>query len=250
MQFILPVFLYLMIGLFAGFMSGMFGIGGGSVRIPLLYVAGLPLLSAFGTNLLVIPISSFVGALSHRKNINWKIVPYVLIGGALGSILGAFLAGLIPNLMLSILFVIISIITVLGIYFNRISPKLAQKINPKTGYFIGGTFFLNLITGMRGGSGGSLFPPFLRMMKLEIHNAIATSLFVTIFTASAGVIIFWYRGDIVLLPALVVVIGSIIGVRLGSIISLKTKPNWLEIGLSVFVIILALITVFKAIYHG
>ena len=244
---IIPIFLYLIIGLFAGFMSGMFGIGGGSVRIPLLYIAGLPLLTAFGTNLLVIPISSFVGALSHRKNINWKIVPYVLIGGALGSILGAFLAGLISNLMLSILFVIISIITVLGIYFNRISPGLAQKINPKTGYFIGGTFFLNLITGMRGGSGGSLFPPFLRMMKLEIHHAIATSLFVTIFTASAGVIIFWYRGDIVLFPALVVVIGSIIGARLGSIISLKTKPNWLEIGLSVFVIILALITVYKAL---
>jgi uncharacterized membrane protein YfcA len=243
------IFLYLIIGLFAGFMSGMFGIGGGSVRIPLLYVAGLPLLSSFGINLLVIPISSFVGALSHRKNINWKIVPYVLIGGTLGSILGAFLAGLISNLMLSILFVIISIITVLGIYFNRISPILAQKINPKTGYFISGTFFLNLITGMRGGSGGSLFPPFLRMMKLKIHNAIATSLFVTIFTASAGVIIFWYRGDIVLFPALVVVIGSIIGARLGSIISLKTKPNWLEIGLSVFVIILALITVYKALKY-
>ena len=129
---ITPTFQYLIIGFFAGFMSGMFGIGGGSVRIPLLYVAGLPLLSAFGTNLLVIPISSFVGALSHRKNINWKIVPYVLIGGALGSILGAFLAGLISNLMLSILFVIVSIITVLGIYFNRISPGLAQKINPKT----------------------------------------------------------------------------------------------------------------------
>ena len=102
---------------------------------------------------------------------------------------------------------------------------------------------------MRGGSGGSLFTPFLRMMKLEIHNAIATSLFVTIFTASAGVIIFWYRSDIVLFPALVVVIGSIIGARLGSIISLKTKPNWLEIGLSVFVIFLALITVYKALRY-
>jgi len=246
---ITPIFLYLIIGLFAGFMSGMFGIGGGSVRIPLLYVAGLPLLSAFGINLLVIPISSFVGALSHRKNINWRIAPYVLIGGALGSLLGAFLAGLISNLMLSILFVIVSIITVLGIYLNRISPELAQKINPKTGYFIGGTFFLNLITGMRGGSGGSLFPPFLRMMKLDMREAIASSLFVTIFTASAGVIIFWYRGDIVLFPALVVVIGSIIGARLGSIISLKTKPNWLEIGLSVFVIILALITVYKALRY-
>ncbi|MEA3253865.1 MAG: TSUP family transporter, partial [Chloroflexota bacterium] len=76
---------YLCIGLFSGFMSGMFGIGGGSVRIPLLNLAGLPLLSAFGINLLVIPFSSMVGAIAHRKNIDKKIALYMIIGGASGS---------------------------------------------------------------------------------------------------------------------------------------------------------------------
>ncbi|RLE73131.1 MAG: sulfite exporter TauE/SafE family protein, partial [Thermoprotei archaeon] len=50
MEPITQMLIYLFIGLFAGFMSGMFGIGGGSIRTPLLYVAGLPLLSAFGIN--------------------------------------------------------------------------------------------------------------------------------------------------------------------------------------------------------
>jgi len=53
--------------------------------------------------------------------------------------------------------------------------KVAQKINPNAKTIIGGTFFLNLLTGMRGGSGGSLFPPFLRTMKIDVHKAIATS---------------------------------------------------------------------------
>lgn len=207
------------------------------------------MLASFGINLLGIPVSSLVGAVSHRKNINWRLAPYIFIGGAFGSILGAFLAGLIPVLMLSIIFVIISVITVFGIYFDRISPTLAQKINPKAKYIMLGTFFINLLTGMRGGSGGSLFPPFLRMMRLDIHAAIATSLFVTIFTASAGGIIYWYRGDIILFPTLMVIIGSIIGSRLGSVLSLKTKPGWLEIGLSIFVIILALITVCKTLHY-
>jgi len=247
MESITQMIIYFLIGLFAGFMSGMFGIGGGSVRTPLLYVAGLPLLSAFGINLLVIPFSSLVAAISHRKNIDLKIAQYVIIGGMLGTVTGAFLTGIIPTLVLAIIFVIVSIITVFGIYFDRIFPEIAQKINPSAKTFIGGALFLNFLTIMRGGSGGSLFPPFLRMMKLNVRKAIATSLFATIFTAVVGAMIFWYRGDIILLPALGVIIGSIIGARTGSLISLKTKPIWLEIGLSVLVIILALVVLSKAI---
>jgi uncharacterized membrane protein YfcA len=237
----------LLIGFFAGFMSGMFGIGGGSIRTPLLYAAGLPLLSAFGINLLVIPFSSCIAAISHRKNIDWKFAPYVVIGGTIGSVIGAFLAGVIQTIILAIIFVIVSLITVFGIYLDRAAPKLAQKINPNAKFILGGTFFLNFITAMRGGSGGSLFPPFLKAMRLDMHRAIATSLFATIFTAIGAVIIYWYRGDIILLPAVVVIIGSMAGARIGSSISLKTKSLWLEIGLSIFVIILALIVVFKAL---
>jgi len=138
-----------LIGFAAGFMSGMFGIGGGSIRTPLLYVAGLPLLSAFGINLLVIPFSSLTGAISHRKNINWKLAPYVIMGGASGSVIGAYLAGLIPTLVLAVIFVVISLLTVSGIYLDRIAPRLAQKINPNPKNMVGGTFFLNLLTGMR-----------------------------------------------------------------------------------------------------
>jgi uncharacterized membrane protein YfcA len=238
---------YLLIGLFAGFMSGMFGIGGGSVRTPLIYVTGLPLLNAFGINLIVIPFSSLIGAVSHRKNIDWRIVRYVIIGGILGTVTGAFLVGLIPTLVLAIIFFVVSVITVLGIYFDRITPQIAQRIKPGKKIILGGTFFLNFLTILRGGSGGSLFPPFLRMMRLDVRRAIATSLFATIFTAIAGVIVFGYRGNITLLPALMVIVGSIAGARVGSLISLKTRPIWLEIGLSIFVVILAMIVVGKAL---
>jgi len=239
--------IYLFIGLFAGFMSGMFGIGGGSVRTPLLYVAGLPLLSAFGVNLLVIPFSSLTGAISHRKNIDWEIARYVIIGGTMGTLAGAVLTGIISTLVLAIIFVIVSIMTVFGIYFDRIFPEIAQKINPSAKIVILGTFFLNFLTILRGGSGGSLFPPFLKIIGLSIRKAIATSLFATIFTAIAGAIVFWSRGNIPFLPAVMVVVGSIIGARIGSLMSLKTKALWLEIGLSLFIVILAIMVLVKAI---
>jgi len=247
MEPITQMLIYFFIGLFAGFMSGMFGIGGGSVRTPLLYVAGLPLLSAFGINLVVIPFSSLIGAISHRKNIDWEIARYVIIGGIMGTLAGAFLTGIMPTLTLAIIFVIVSIVTVFGIYFDRIFPGVAQKLNPNAKIVILGTFFLNFLTILRGGSGGSLFPPFLKMIGLNIRKAIATSLFATIFTATAGAIVFWSRGNVPFLPAVMVVAGSIIGARIGSLTSLKTKPMWLEIGLSLFIVILAIIVLVKAI---
>lgn len=239
--------IYLCIGLLAGFMSGMFGIGGGSVRIPLLNLAGIPLLSSFGINLFVIPFSSFAGVLRHRKNINNRTGIYVIVGGTLGSIAGALSVGLIPNLALAIIFVVTAILTVSGMYLDKIAPKISQKFDPSPKNFILIPFFLNLITGMRGGSGGSLFPSFLKAMKLDIHKAIATSLFVTIFTASAALIIYWHRGNIIWVPALCVLIGSMVGARIGSGISIKVKPIWLEVGLSIFVTLLAFITIYKAL---
>ncbi|WP_455276557.1 sulfite exporter TauE/SafE family protein [[Eubacterium] cellulosolvens] len=241
------ILIYLCIGLIAGLMSGLFGIGGGSIRIPLLNFAGLPLITSFGINLFIIPFSSSIGAITLRKNIDRKIAAYVIIGGTLGSVTGAFLVGLISSLYLAILFVVTAIITILAMNMYRIMPALSEKIHPNKSNFIGIPFLLNLITGMRGGSGGSLFPPFLRVMKLDIHKAIATSLFVTIFTAIFAIIVYWQRGNIVWLPALLVLVGSMVGARTGSRISLKTKPKWLEIGLSILIIILAFLIVYKAL---
>jgi len=243
----MQIIIHLLIGFFSGFMSGMFGIGGGSVRTPLLYVTGLSLLDSYGINLLVIPFSSLIGAINHRKNIDLKIAKYVIIGGILGTLTGSFLTGILPTLVLAVAFVIISIITVFGIYLDRIFPKIVKKINPGAEIVIGGAFSLNFLTILRGGSGGSLFPSFLRTIGLDIRKAIATSLFSTIFTASAGIVIFWSRGNIKFLPALVVTVGSIIGTWIGSLKSLKTKPVWLEIGLSGLVITFALVVLIKTI---
>ncbi len=169
----------------------------------------------------------------------------MIIGGTLGSVMGALFAGLISVLALVVIFVVVSVMTVLGIYLDRIAPALARKIEPGSWNIIAGSLLLSLVAGMRGGSGGTLFPPFLRVMKLSIHNAIATSLFVTIFTAIAAAAIYWHRGDIVWLPAIFVLIGSVIGARIGSKASLKTKSTWLEGGLAILVMVLAFVIIYK-----
>ena len=231
-------------------MSGMFGIGGGTIRIPLLNLAGLPLLSAFGINFFVIPFSSLVGAMSHRKNIVKEIVTYAIIGGVLGEIIGAISVGFIPTLTLAIIFVTLCFVVVFGIHSGKIVPKLAQKVKPTKKNTFGFSFFVSFITGLRGGSGGQIFPALFKSLGLDTHQAIATSLTVSIFTAFGAIPIYWHRGSIMWLPGLFVLIGSIIGARIGSKISLRTKPTWLEVGLSVFILVLAFLTAYKVLLSG
>jgi len=244
----LSLIIYLLIGIIAGFMSGMFGIGGGSIRTPLLILAGLSPLSAFAINLIVIPFSSLIGAVVHRRNLDVKTGLYVVIGGCLGSAVGALLVGIVSRTALAILFLTSSFVTILGMHLYRIAPRTYERIKPSPLIIVMGAFILNLITGMRGGSGGSLFPPFLRIMKLNIRRAIATSLFSTMFTATVAVCIYWCRGNIIWLPAILTIIGSMIGARTGSRLSLKTKPKQLEVCLTVLILALTLIAVYKMIH--
>jgi len=239
--------IYLCIGLLSGFMSGMFGIGGGSVRIPLLNLAGLPLLSAFGINFFVIPFSSFVGAISQRKNIEKEIVIYAIFGGVLGEVIGAYSVGFIPTLILAIIFAALCFVVAFGILSDKIVPKLAQKVKPTKKNIFGSSFFVSFITGLRGGSGGQIFPALFKSLGIDTHQAIATSLTVSIFTALGAIPIYWNRGDIIWLPALCVLVGSMAGARIGSGISIKVKPFWLEIGLAVLVMVLAFSVIYKAL---
>jgi len=239
--------IFLLIGLFAGFMSGMFGIGGGTVRIPLLVLTGLPLLSAFAINFLVIPFSSLVGAVTQRKNISKEIVLYAIIGGVVGEVIGAYFVGFIPTLILAIIFVTLCIIIVFMINSKKIVPKTTQKIKPNKKNIFSSSFFVSFITGLRGGSGGQIFPALFKSLGMNTHKAIATSLTVSIFTAFGAIPIYWQRGNIIWHPALFVLIGSMIGARIGSKVSMKTKPKWLEIGLSALIIILATLTIYKAL---
>jgi len=90
-----PVWRYAAIGLVAGFVSGLLGVGGGIVMVPALTVMiGMPLKRALGTSLLVISALVVPGTLVHWSlgHIDWAIVLALSIGVVPGARLGAGLA--------------------------------------------------------------------------------------------------------------------------------------------------------------
>lgn len=83
---------FLAIGLLAGILSGLFGIGGGVVIVPaLMILAKFPAVKATGTSLgaLMLPVGAFIGALTYYRNDNLDVRVSILI--AVGMIVGAFL---------------------------------------------------------------------------------------------------------------------------------------------------------------
>ena len=92
MQIYLPIaelsvniFLFLGMGAGVGFLSGLFGVGGGFLMTPLLIFAGIPPAVAVATGANQIVASSVSGALAHwrRGNVDIKIGVVLLIGGFL-----------------------------------------------------------------------------------------------------------------------------------------------------------------------
>ncbi len=227
------------IGFVTGLFSGMFGIGGGSVRIPLLFLAGMPLINAFATNMFAIPFCSAIGAHVQRKNIRWSIAAPFVLGASIGIAAATLIVGFISTHVLSLIFFFAAILTMLGLYMDKISPAIYDKLEPTSqNLFIGG-FFSNLIIGMRGGSGGTAFPPVLRAMHIKMHSAVATSLFVGTITSIIALAIYLFRGEVLLFHAVVVTVAGVAGSYIGSKFSMETESKWLKAGLAAMVFLLA-----------
>lgn len=103
MEFIL----FLLIGALAGFTAGLFGVGGGLVIVPILYVvftqmgydANVVMHLALGTSLATIIVTSISSLMAHHKNgaVLWPVFKNLAPGLVLGAFLGAGVAGLLSS---------------------------------------------------------------------------------------------------------------------------------------------------------
>ncbi|MBW7932790.1 MAG: sulfite exporter TauE/SafE family protein [Gemmatimonadaceae bacterium] len=103
--------LLVIIGLAAGVLAGLFGVGGGIVIVPaLVYFARLPMQTAIGTSLgaLLLPVGA-LGAWSYFRNghLQWKSSLWVALGLFFGAWLGAQLAQSLTDVTLRRLFAVL-----------------------------------------------------------------------------------------------------------------------------------------------
>jgi uncharacterized membrane protein YfcA len=114
-------------GAFAGFLSGMMGVGGGSVMVPaMVLLAGFPQVLAQGSSLLAMVPAGAAGAFTHRRlgNVVGWLLPGLIPGILVGTFVGSSLAVRLPELVLRLVFAAVLVWT--GSKYLRTRRPMAQ----------------------------------------------------------------------------------------------------------------------------
>jgi uncharacterized membrane protein YfcA len=235
-----------LLGIVAGFLSGLLGIGGGLVIVPalayLLPLLGFPepviMQMAVATSLATIVLTSGSSALAHHKNNNipWDIAIGLMISIALGALTGAKVADLLSTEALTKIFSVGVSLLAVWMIFSIKSSRQASMPGNLVLYSL--TYGTGLISSLMGIGGGAILVPLLSFLGLNMRFAIgiasACSMMVAFF-GSLGFVIAGLDNSLVpewsigyvYLPALVMIISTSVfaapfGVRFASELPVDT----------------------------
>jgi len=198
------VLLLLATGAAAGLGSGMIGVGGGFLTIPVQYwllsASGVdPDLSiriALGTNLLVVIPTAVNAALTHHRKgaVLWKDALTLGVTGTIGAYAGAALASRLPGRVMTLVFGIFVIVVAFRMLTASAPEKIEQSGRSPLVVALCGIPF-GVLSGMLGVAGGGLLLPVLViLLKFNVHQAIGTSTATIIFFSTGGALSFLVHG--------------------------------------------------------
>ncbi|MBO8182952.1 MAG: sulfite exporter TauE/SafE family protein [Archaeoglobus sp.] len=195
----------LVTGLGVGFASGLLGVGGCFIMIPVQYFvytsmgidAATATMVAFGTNLLVVFPTAASGAHAHSKKgfVWWKAAVVLGITGAIGAVIGSSIAALTPKYILRVIFGLAVIAGAIRMLTAKPPEETGRKPVDNPLLWAAWGFPLGIITGIIGIGGGVLMVPVMVVaLSFGMHLAVGTSTALMIFTSLGGVAGYIYNG--------------------------------------------------------
>ncbi len=194
----------LVTGIVVGFSSGLMGVGGCFIMVPVQYwvltaIGVDPTIAiriAFGTNLLVVLPTAFSGAMTHHRKgaVLWKAGVTFGIVGAVGAFFGAFIASHLPGKVLTLAFGIAVILGAIRMLTAK-PPQITEEPSDSLSSFILWGVPLGIVSGIIGIGGGVLMiPVMVYFLRFKMHQAVGTSTALMIFTAAGGALSFLING--------------------------------------------------------
>lgn len=285
MQIYLPIaemsvniLLLLGMGCAVGFLSGMFGVGGGFLMTPLLIFTGLPPAVAVATEANQIVASSVSGALAHwrRKSVDFKMGGVLLAGGAVGSVFGVALFSRLKELGQIDLFISLCYVLFLGVVGALMLYESLQAIRhakagdlpprrkPGTHTWVHGLpfkmrfrrsklyisaippliigFMVGVLAAIMGVGGGFIMvPAMIYILRMPTNVVVGTSLFQIIFVTGLVTILHATNTQTVdAMLALLLLSGGVVGAQFGARVGVKLKGEQLRALLALLVLAVCL----------
>jgi len=268
--------LLLSLGVGVGFLSGMFGVGGGFLLTPLLIFIGIPPAVAVSTQANQIAASSASGAIAHwrRGTLDIKMGLLLLVGGMAGAVAGVQIFGYLQalgqiDLIISLCYVgflgtigtlmlIESINALIRRYrgtkssSNSAARRKRRWIDrlpfktrfPKSGLYLSvippiaiGTFVGTLTAIMGVGGGFIMVPAMIYLLRMPTNVVIGTSLFQILFVTLLTTVLQAGQNQTVdIILALALIAGGVVGAQLGARAGQKIRAEELRVALAVLVV--------------
>ncbi len=278
MQLFLPIaevsvnaFLILGIGGLVGVLSGMFGVGGGFLVTPLLFLIGIPPPVAVATSTNQIVASSISALFAHirRKTVDYRMGLVLLAGGLFGSTLGVIVFNWMKRLGQVDLLVELCYVLLLGIVGLMMlveslralrrhragAPPVRRRrsriqgLPVKMRFRVSGLYIsifppllvgvaVGILSAVMGVGGGFIMvPAMIYLLRMPTRIVIGTSLFQIIFTTGYTTMLHAVTNHTVdMVLALLLIIGGVIGAQVGAVLGQKLRAEQLRILLALLVI--------------
>ncbi|MFB2549744.1 sulfite exporter TauE/SafE family protein [Ensifer soli] len=268
------ILIILGMGAAVGFLSGMFGVGGGFLITPLLIFYNIPPVVAVATGANQVVASSISGSITHfrRGTIDVKLGTVLLVGGLCGATLGAFLFSILKrlgqlDLVISLLYVVLlgTVGTLMLMESVRAMRKAARnekvalrrpgqhnwvhrlplkmrfkksKIYLSVIPVVTLGFLIGMLTSIMGVGGGFVMvPAMIYLLRIPTNVVVGTSLFQIVFVSAYTVIVqatTSYSVDIVL--AFLLMIAGVVGAQYGVRAGQKLRGEQLRALLALLVL--------------
>lgn len=261
-----------------GFLSGLFGVGGGFLLTPLLIFSGIPSVVSVATVTTHIVASSTSGALSYwrRKMIDMKLAGVLLGAGVIGTVIGVYVFSVLRSLGQLDLIVSLCYVTFLGIVggmmlnesvrailnarAGRPAPlrqpgqhnwvhglpfkmrfkrsRLYVSVIPVIGLGVG-IGFLGALLGI--GGGFLIVPALIYILRVPSNIVIGTSLVQIVGTMAVAVVLHAVTNQSVdVILAMILMVGGVIGAQFGARIGQNMRGDRLRALLALLVLAVAL----------
>lgn len=248
------------LGVFAGGVGALTGIGGGLIITPVLtLLLGIPIHQAIGTSLCCVIATSTGAAASYVEHrlADVRLGMTLELATTLGAVSGSLVAGALSREVLAILFAVL--LTYAGATMLRRSfqaelgePGEVEAYTVKRlPLGLLGSGLAGMVSGLLGVGGGPIKVPLMCLvMGVPFKVATATSNFMIGVTAAASAFIYYSRGDVQPILTAPTAVGVFLGAGLGSHLMRRTPSRRLIMLFSVIVFYFAAMMVFKSFRGG